>query len=211
MSQKKEKKGEGEDPSSVWLHRNSTYHILSAGAQVSALHHPKNVPLADNSLGAGHWCHSPRVMDVGTGHKFTFLSSSVQEQAQGHLSDSLQNPLPLWRPGTTGATGSWGDVPTVPCSRPSGPLQSRASCRFSSQQEELGLAGAGGKDIIYIWEQIRILDKRWNPEACKSIKQAILTVSLAQVSWLKQESPSRKQGISSCTGNISKALLLLSK
>lgn len=68
-----------------------------------------------------------------------------------------------------------------------------------------------GQDVIYISEQIHVLGKPRNPEACKSIKQAIPTVSLAQVSWLKQESPSGKQGISSCTGNISKALLLLSK
>lgn len=111
MSQKKRKKGE--DPSSVWLHRNSTYHFFSAGAQVTALHHPKNVPLADNSLGAGHGCWA-----LGYGcrhwvqiHPFGFIRVGTD---QGPPLDSLPNPLPLWRKGNIGATISWGNISTIP-------------------------------------------------------------------------------------------------
>jgi len=52
-------------------------------------------------------------------------------------------PLLCLEAGDTGATGSWGDVPTVLSSRPAGPPQSHPGCRFSSQPEKLGLVGAG--------------------------------------------------------------------
>lgn len=87
-------------------------------------------------------------------------------------------------------------------------------CSFSLWPEEMDLAGVGRAEekMLFIFQNRTACST--NPailKPVKALKQAILTVSLAQVSWLKQESPSPKQGISSCTDNISKALLLLSK
>lgn len=69
------------------------------------------------------------------------------------------------------------------------------------------MAGA----VIYISEQTHLLYVGCNPEACKSIKQAILTRSLAWVSWLKQESPSHKQRDKLFCRQYFKTLLPLSK
>lgn len=154
-----------------------------------------------------------RVMDAAAGCKFTLLGSSVGEQTEG-LPWTAFKTLPCPETGDRWGHRRLGWCPHHPTLVPCG-----ATAELPRLQLFLTAGGSGtcwswqgqGEDVIYTSEQIHVLDKPRNPEACKSIKQAIPTVSLAQVSWLKQESPSGKQGISSCTGNISKALLLLSK
>lgn len=144
-----------------------------------------------------------RTTDAATGCKFTHLGSSLWGQAKGHPWTAFQTPSLSEGQGTLGPP-PLGQYPYCPM----------PGCSFSLWPEEMDLAGVGRAEekMLFIFQNRTACST--NPailKPVKALKQAILTVSLAQVSWLKQESPSPKQGISSCTDNISKALLLLSK
>lgn len=165
----KEKKGEGEDPSSVWLHRNSTYHVLSAGAQVTVLHHPKNVPLADNSLGARHWCFT---QGYGCGrwvqiHPFGFIGGGM---GRGPPLDSLLTPLLLQRLGTTRATGFWVDVPTIPTAEPP-----RLQLFLAARGAGTCWSWQGGGKMLFIFQNRSTYSA--NPEIPKPVK------ALSRPSW----------------------------
>lgn len=89
------------------------------------------------------------------------------ERAEGRPRTTFKTPSRARDWGPLGPPALWDRVPTIPSSHPTGPPRCRPGCSFSSQLEELGLAGAGwtgggeagGEGVIYISEQIRVLDK----------------------------------------------------
>lgn len=162
MSQKKRKKGE--DPSSVWLQRSSTYHFFSAGAQVTALHHPKNVPLADNSLGAGHGCWT-RGYGWSRWAQIPHLGSSLWGQTKGHPCTAFQTPPSLQE------EEHWGHhlLGQYPCCL-------IPDCNFSLWPEEMDLAGAGrAEEMLFIFQKRTACST--NPEIPKPVK------ALSRPSW----------------------------
>lgn len=113
-----------------------------------------------------------RVTDAAAGANSPFWVHGLRDRPRAALG---QPPKPLPSPEiglTTGATNSWCDIPTIPSSHPTGSPRCRPGRSFSSQLEELGLAGAGGAEgggkMLFMFQNRSAYST--NPEIPKPVK-----------------------------------------